>query len=1011
MIRRTALLLACIAFTLPAAAAKRVTVAEFEQAIAALQGRADADIAWQIANLQLTERLSTESSIALAASLPGEQSKQTVQAIADEAAFLDPPAAELPSQPAPDLAQQRRIMGLVVGYVRNTIPQLPNFFATRDTTRYEDTPQLQSPNSYVPYQPLHFVDHSQATVLYRDGREAADTGGKKGTAAPSGLTTWGVFGPILSTVLLDAAQNTLAWSHWERGPAGPVAVFRYAVPKEKSHYEVNYCCVAHQTATEVAHLVPFRQLTGYHGEMSVDPATGAILRLTSDAELKPTDPVVEAKILVEYGQVEIGGKSYLCPMRSVSTTHAQTLQFDPVYKFPLARQLQPLKEAVSDVVFGRYHMFRADARVLTQSEARLASMPAANSAAEAGFAATQNEISSTVTTPAPPATPASTMLAPSLEPAIPEMQVNPTASLPEMATEPAAPGTAAGFTLRTTTRLVDVSVVAYERKGHPVTGLKAEDFEVYDNGRKQEIRFFGQANPGAASAPIGEQAETTVDSGVETYTNRVSAALDAAADAHSTILMIDAANVAFGDLTRAQREMLRFLKTVPAEEPIGLYILRSYGFEILSEPTLDHAHIEATLKGWMPSAQDLAHAQDKERRNRQQIDWVHRATDLANVNGNGQAGNDPEMYASGKEAAQDEASPLDAELRPLGDRPEDFALHLLVGVGRHLAAIPGHKMLVWISSDNVLADFSAQAVGREDSGNRFLDQPSLRARETLNEAHVSIYPLDASQLEAGGVGADLGNRNVLAIGKSDRDPAIKLGDATPGMKPGRAAAQMQQDTHPIQGIFRDLADATGGRALRRAGDLAGELDNVVADGRATYLLSFSPDMPADDRYHTITLKLVARHDLTLRFRNGYLYSNEPASMKDRFRQAAWQPRDVNGIMMTATLAPDAKGTSLKLAIDATDLALVQKAGRWSDRIDIFLVLRDDAGLHAQVTGHSLGLQMLPGTYQQAMKDGIPFEQPIAAKTPFDSARMIVIDENSGRIGTVTIPANALHPTH
>ena len=50
-----------------------------------------------------------------------------------------------------------------------------------------------------------------------------------------------------------------------------------------------------------------------------------------------------------------------------------------------------------------------------------------------------------------------------------------------------------GFSIKVTSRLVDVGVVAFDKKGHPVTDLKAEDFEIYDNGRKQEIRFFTPA--------------------------------------------------------------------------------------------------------------------------------------------------------------------------------------------------------------------------------------------------------------------------------------------------------------------------------------------------------------------------------------------------------------------------------------------------------------------------------------------------------------------------------------
>src|SRR5208337_2879214 len=221
---------------------------------------------------------------------------------------------------------------------------LPNFFATRETTRFEDTPQLQKERFFIPYEPLHSVGTSSATVLYRDGREVVDSGtAKKPQPMNEGLNTMGVFGPILSTVLLDAAQSKLTWSRWEQGAAGPEAVFSYSVPKEKSHYEVNYCCVAAESATNVANMHPFRRIVGYHGDIAIDPLTGTILRLRVEADLKPTDPVVKAAILVEYGSVEIGGRTYFCPVKSVSSARAQTVQLDPVYKFPLANQLQPLE--------------------------------------------------------------------------------------------------------------------------------------------------------------------------------------------------------------------------------------------------------------------------------------------------------------------------------------------------------------------------------------------------------------------------------------------------------------------------------------------------------------------------------------------------------------------------------------------------------------------------------------------------------------------------------------------
>jgi VWFA-related protein len=593
----------------------------------------------------------------------------------------------------------------------------------------------------------------------------------------------------------------------------------------------------------------------------------------------------------------------------------------------------------------------------------------------------------------------------------PEVSITPAQGLPDPAGADAAEEQRTGLTLRTTTRLVDVTLVAYDKKGRPVTDLKADDLEVYDNGRKAEIRFFNSA---AESEPSPDNpGQEHQEDASRVFTNRPAfpgnpSPPGDATGSNSTILLIDAGNLSFADLSNARREILRFLASVAADERIGLYVLKSYGFQVLLEPTANHAQLASTLAAWMPSAQDLARAQDEEQRNRQQFDTVRSWTDLPYVNGNGQGGTDPEMYSSGQAAARLAAHPPDAKLRPLGNRPEDFALHLLTAVGRHLATLPGRKVLVWISTDNVLADFSGQNIGGEDTGSRFLDQVSLRARETLNEAHVSIYPLDVSQLETGGIGADIGDRNVNQVGQSDRHPTTaSLGDSAPGMKPGRDTARMQEDTHPIQGTFRELAEATGGRTLRRAGDIAAELDNVVADGRAAYLLNFSPGQPADDQYHRITVKLASRRDLTLRYRTGYFYSSESASVKDRFRQAVWDARDASEIAVRATPVVDAKGVAVKLNIEAIDLALTQQDNRWTDRFDVFLALRDDTGLHSQVSGWSLRLRLTPATYQGVLKDGIPFDQPIDEKVNFDTARILVVDESSGRIGSVTVPATAL----
>src|ERR1700686_4353039 len=104
------LLLVLTATAIPSLAVKRVSVAQLEQMLASAHGKPDTDLAYQIGDLRLTERLSAVRIARLNAALPGEKSRQTLIAIADPSEFQAPPSEELPATTAPALAAQRKIM-------------------------------------------------------------------------------------------------------------------------------------------------------------------------------------------------------------------------------------------------------------------------------------------------------------------------------------------------------------------------------------------------------------------------------------------------------------------------------------------------------------------------------------------------------------------------------------------------------------------------------------------------------------------------------------------------------------------------------------------------------------------------------------------------------------------------------------------------------------------------------------------------------------------------------------
>jgi len=381
MIRKLLVLVALVELALPASGARRVTVAELEQTVTTIHGVPDANAARYLSELELTERLSTSRLSSLEASLPGEKARQALMMLADASAFLGPPASEIPAMPAPDLAAQRQILGVTVDSIAETVQKLPNFFATRITTNFEDTPPALRPDAFpygavtspTAFQPLHTVDTSSVTVLYRDGHEVVDAGTVKiGKAQPAAqrLTTAGVFGPVLITVLVDAAESKkLAWSHWEQSTNGPEAVFSYAVPREKSHYTVSWeSAPTDRTMACTGRAQSFSEVVAYHGEITIDPVRGTILRLLLAADMKPDEFTLRSGITVEYGPVEIGGKSYFVPVKSVSSTLAHSLMGVSFLGCAQLRAMPSLKTSLNDEVFEQYHMFRADTRVLAGNE-------------------------------------------------------------------------------------------------------------------------------------------------------------------------------------------------------------------------------------------------------------------------------------------------------------------------------------------------------------------------------------------------------------------------------------------------------------------------------------------------------------------------------------------------------------------------------------------------------------------------------------------------------------------
>ena len=103
----------------------------------------------------------------------------------------------------------------------------------------------------------------------------------------------------------------------------------------------------------------------YHGEIGIDPQDGSILRMTMVSDLKPTDPGKMAGLMVEYGPVEIGGDTYICPIKSVALSLVWLQRVETNAMSGEHSSRGPLQTRVNDVAFTQYHLFRGEVHIVS----------------------------------------------------------------------------------------------------------------------------------------------------------------------------------------------------------------------------------------------------------------------------------------------------------------------------------------------------------------------------------------------------------------------------------------------------------------------------------------------------------------------------------------------------------------------------------------------------------------------------------------------------------------------
>ena len=365
--KRLVWLLIVVLWAAPAWCAKKITVGQLEDMLRTMQEakKSDADVATALKQVELSEELTVATMNSLVAYVPGPLSTEQIYVLEARSANLAPPAADLPSTPAPDAAAQQAMLGKAAAYVTKTYQQLPSLTATKTTLRFQDNVEAVAPSSGVkgsatevvttagfsnPATFVHYINSTEAQVASEHGAEKMP--------AEKDKTPWGANrmialqepDPSLGVVLQEAqAAGSIQWLRWEMVNGKQAAVYSFTVPRKKSRMALNVCCFPDVTQAGVARFYTattastmggggsgtvgvagnmqsntdwhnYKTTAPYHGQLFIEPATGIVVRMITMAELKPSDVVHELDTRVDYGPVKVGEKTLIVPVKTVINT-------------------------------------------------------------------------------------------------------------------------------------------------------------------------------------------------------------------------------------------------------------------------------------------------------------------------------------------------------------------------------------------------------------------------------------------------------------------------------------------------------------------------------------------------------------------------------------------------------------------------------------------------------------------------------------------------------------------
>ncbi len=540
---------------------------------------------------------------------------------------------------------------------------------------------------------------------------------------------------------------------------------------------------------------------------------------------------------------------------------------------------------------------------------------------------------------------------------------------------PSATPTEDDNVLKISTTLIQLDVVVTDKKGAPVTDLKPGDFEVYENGKKQDISNFSFVSVDGKTAPN----ETLKSPNAPKNSIPLPPIKLKAEQVRRTYaLLVDDLGLNFGNIVWVKQSLKKFVNEQMQPGDLVAVIRTGSGIGALQSFTSDKRQLIAAIEKirWNSYGRSgIGNFNPIETTLKEDLAGMKRSDGTArSPQGNEQ---DNKFEKEINEFRNDNFS-----VGTLG------ALSYVIGGMRDL---PGRKAIMLFSEGFTLTTDGAP--------NRVLDAMRVLA-DMANRSSVVLYTLDPRGLQVPGMAnaeddiPDVFNSSIAA----------RLGERETNFR------ESQQS-------LRYLAYETGGFPFLNQNSLDLGMRRVINDQGSYYLLGYQPNDetfdPKKNKFNRLEVK-ITRPNLKVRYRSGFFgvtdekIKNVAQTPQRQLTAALVSPfgaSEINLDLYSIFYNDDRNRSFIRslVYIDPKDLTFAPDAeGFYRAKFEVIAMIFDANGAAAD---NKITVQEMKFTAEKlakAKETGIIYDLPVPiVKAGAYQFRIALRDSATGKIGAVS----------